>query len=509
MWSDRRGLRALALTLSAAALLGCGSCAVKSEALPQMGGSNAELEEAVQLSLLSAGEPELSAALHLTAAAPADEAEPETRPAEETEEPAPAEEEAQASIVPTVNLRLAVQPLVHQAVMNGYPDGSFRPEAILTRAEAAQIFYGLLSEQPGDRAPCSDVDQNLWYYDAVCLMVSGGALETVGTQARPEEPITRGEFAALAARLTPDAEGSCAYADLGPEDPYYAEIAKATAMGWVSGYADGSFRAGEPITRAEAAAMVDRVLNRAADENAIPFSMEPYFSDVPQDHWAYDAIMEAALVHAGYLDIDGAETWTWVDTSWVIAPPILPEGLYFDGVDVYYIGPSGRPVANTYVGSLFFGADGRYTSGDEEIDGYAKAILQAVTTPEMTQLEKLRAGFNYVRDNYTYLRRNYYSVGYTDWVMEEARTMYTTGRGNCYCYAGAFYYVARQLGYDARIISGTTGYNRAPHGWVEIEFDGVTYIFDTELEMAYRKKGVYYYDFFMMPYWSVPWPYNK
>ena len=507
MWNDRRGLRTLALMLSAAALLTCVSCASGSKAPQQQDLTNTDLEEAVQLSLLSVGEPELSAMVRLASEAPGEEAQEDPGSADDVEEAIP--EQMPEPVLPTVRLSLAVQPLVHQAVMNGYPDGSFQPEAVLTRAEAAQIFYGLLAEQPEDRAACSDVSPDRWYYDAVCLMVSGGALDVTGTEARPEEPITRGEFAALAARLTPEAEGACAYTDLGPEDAYYAEIAKATALGWVSGYADGSFRSAEPITRAEAAAMVDRVLNRTADEAAIPFSMKPFFSDVSQDHWAYDDIMEAALVHAGYLDLDGTEIWTWVDTTWVTAPPVLPEGLYFDGAELYYIGPSGRPVANTYVGSLFFGEDGRYTSGDEEIDNYAKAIVQAVTTPEMTQLEKLRAGFNYVRDSYTYLRRNYYSVGYTDWVMEEARTMYTTGRGNCYCYAGAFYYVARQLGYDARIISGTTGYNRAPHGWVEIDLDGVTYIFDTELEMAYRKKGVYYYDFFMMPYWSVPWPYNK
>ena len=87
--------------------------------------------------------------------------------------------------------------------------------------------------------------------------------------------------------------------------------------------------------------------------------------------------------------------------------------------------------------------------------------------------------------------------------------MLTTGRGNCYCYAGVFYYLARQLGYPAVPISGNVGTARSPHGWVEIDFDGVTYIYDTELEMAYRKKGIYYYDFYRMSYASIPWAYRK
>jgi len=86
--------------------------------------------------------------------------------------------------------------------------------------------------------------------------------------------------------------------------------------------------------------------------------------------------------------------------------------------------------------------------------------------------------------------------------------MFETRQGNCYCYASVFYYLARQLGYNDRPIAGVVGTRRSPHGWVEIDFGGVTYIFDTELEMAYRLKGAYY-NFFQMPYSAVPWPYVK
>ena len=86
--------------------------------------------------------------------------------------------------------------------------------------------------------------------------------------------------------------------------------------------------------------------------------------------------------------------------------------------------------------------------------------------------------------------------------------MFETGRGNCYCYAAAFYYLARQLGYDVTIISGRVGSDGDPHGWVELEMDGVWRIFDPELEMAWEAKGRDF-DFFCMTRAQAPWPYTK
>ena len=86
--------------------------------------------------------------------------------------------------------------------------------------------------------------------------------------------------------------------------------------------------------------------------------------------------------------------------------------------------------------------------------------------------------------------------------------MLRTKRGNCYNYAAAFWAAARQLGFDARVVSGGVGWSGSPHGWVEIDnADGVPYIYDPELEMSYRRKGVNYYNFFNMSYDNVPWPY--
>ena len=98
-----------------------------------------------------------------------------------------------------------------------------------------------------------------------------------------------------------------------------------------------------------------------------------------------------------------------------------------------------------------------------------------------------------------------YAFGAEGWAVKEARRMLEYGSGNCYCFAALFYELARFVGYDAKLYSGRAygeqyeyrtydtdlvyapiGYT--PHGWVEIEFDGEPYIFDTEYE--YRSYGL-------------------
>ena len=211
------------------------------------------------------------------------------------------------------------------------------------------------------------------------------------------------------------------------------------------------------------------------------------------------------MEHECRRDDDGSEHWEEYDIARVRREP----GLCFVGLEQYYIGEDGFPVTNTTVGTLYYGPDGRYTSGNQEIDAYAKRTLAGILTDGMTREEKLHAAFLYTRDSFTYLRRNYYALGDNSYTEKEGLTMFSTGRGNCYCFASVFYYLSRQLGYDSVAISGVVGHDRSPHGWVEIVMDGVTYIYDTELEMAYRKKGVYYYDFYHMSYSRIPWPYVK
>ena len=193
------------------------------------------------------------------------------------------------------------------------------------------------------------------------------------------------------------------------------------------------------------------------------------------------------------------------------APAVQPiYGPMLVGTDLYYVDPETQDlVRDEFRGTLYFGPDGKYTSGDEVLDTYVEAVLAAFVAEGKTRADLLRDVYVYTRDSFTYLKRNYYEVGETGWEHDEALTMFSTGRGNCYCYASVFYYLSRALGFDSQIVSGLVGSTRqSPHGWVEIVVNGESLIFDTELEMAYLKKNQKY-DFFAMSYKNVPWRYVK
>lgn len=391
----------------------------------------------------------------------------------------------------------------HVSYIHGYQNGTFVPEGTLSRAEAAVIFAQLMDPVPDTGRTFPDVTETAWYARAAAATAQVGAILTDQDGSfRPDSSMTRAEFFYALVSFFPLEAAGDAFTDV-PEDYWAgAAINYAAAQGWVSGYGDGTVHPDEPITRAEAVSTLNRVLGRTGDPQLKTYHIAQ-FMDVPGTHWAFSAVMEAATEHTWTL-LDGQESWT--DYPEVKLAP----GFHYQDGELTYVDPdTGWYVSNTTVNGFRFDETGRYTSGSRELDGYVKAVLASVTNDSMSREQMLHAAFNYTRDNFTYLRRNYYQIGDTGWEMENALVMFQTGYGNCYCYTAVFYYLSRQLGYESTAISGVVGTRRDPHGWVEIDFNGVTYIFDTELEMAYRKKGVYSYDFYMMSYSRIPWPYEK
>ena len=406
--------------------------------------------------------------------------------------------------IPVLTLRTIER--MHTAYLDDFDDGTIRPNAPMTRAEVSQMLFWLLAEEKPKRAELKDVDPDEPYSEAMEMLAAYQIISCPNGMARPDEPMTRAEFTSALSRFFPGEGGDCTFSDMPAYRSYYHDVAKATDRGWITGYEDGTFRPDSAVTRAEAAAAINAATGRTPDRDYIDENLVlPLYSDLPRDYWAYYDMLEAAVTHTQAVMNAKTEIWSHMD----IPRLRYEEGPVIVGTDLYYINAAGRPVTLGTAGGLYFGADGRYTSGDQEIDGYVRAALQEIIEPDMSREEMLHAAFNYTRDGFTYLKRNYYSIGDTGWTLEEGRTMFRTGLGNCYCYTSVFYYLARQLGYDATAISGVVGHDRSPHGWVEIDFDGVTYIFDTELEMAYRKKGVTSYNFYMMSYSRVPWPYRK
>lgn len=177
---------------------------------------------------------------------------------------------------------------------------------------------------------------------------------------------------------------------------------------------------------------------------------------------------------------------------------------------LYYADENGVLLRDGQVGTLVFGSDGRYTSGDPELDEIVADLLAGFIreNPNGESFDILYDAFLHCRDGFRYVNRGLLEPGETGWEAETAKQMFQTGGGNCYGYAAIFWALARGLGYDAYCVSGFTAEDFEPHGWVEIELEDGLYIFDPELAMAYLRDGKDYERTFKMPYaLAVQWPY--
>lgn len=203
----------------------------------------------------------------------------------------------------------------HFAFLVGYTDGTFGPERNMTRAELTTMFARLLTEQiEADKTysnTFSDVPKGYWAANYIGYMQQFGIITGYSDGSfRPDAPVTRAEFAAIASRFEKLTEGSKSFADV--PDTYWAAryINFAATRGWVTGYSDGTFKPENTITRAEVAAVTCRLLERSADQSYIRSHLKELrtFSDVTESHWAYWYAMEAANGH-DYTKSGGSENW--------------------------------------------------------------------------------------------------------------------------------------------------------------------------------------------------------
>lgn len=201
----------------------------------------------------------------------------------------------------------------HMAYMQGKGDGLFAPDAYMTRAEAAQMFYNLLlNKDVAITVSFTDVDADAWYAKAVNTLASIGVIKGVGNGLfAPEQNITRAEFITMVMRMAVmDTETPNIFPDVAETDWFYPYVVSSIKYGWIQGRPDGGFHPLDNITRAEAATVINRILWREADEPYIashPASLT-IFTDVPTTHWSYSAICEATTPHT-YTRSD-SESWT-------------------------------------------------------------------------------------------------------------------------------------------------------------------------------------------------------
>ena len=207
----------------------------------------------------------------------------------------------------------SLQTNAHNVYLRGYPNGSFGPNSQMTRAEAAQMFYNLLIKQDmAVSASFSDVADSAWYAPAVKTLASMDIIKGVGgDRFAPERSITRAEFAAIATRFAKtDNSGSVAFRDVENSDWFYSSVLTAVNYGWINGYSDNIFRPGNTITRAEVAAIVNRMLARAGDTvyAGSHANKIKQFTDVSDTFWGYSDIIEATNAH-DYSKTSGTESW--------------------------------------------------------------------------------------------------------------------------------------------------------------------------------------------------------
>ena len=192
----------------------------------------------------------------------------------------------------------------HFAYIVGYGNGEVRPQNNITRAEVATIFFRLLTDDVRDENLTktnrySDVAATSWYNTAVSTLSSMGIITGYpdGTF-RPNAAITRAEFAAIAARF--DTNGDKTAAKFSDIATHWAkdEISIAYNNGWINGYPDGTFGPQRDITRAETMTLVNRVLNRQpeTEDDLLP-NMTVWTDNANPKAWYYLAVQEATNSH--------------------------------------------------------------------------------------------------------------------------------------------------------------------------------------------------------------------
>lgn len=213
----------------------------------------------------------------------------------------------------------------HFAYVIGYPDGTVHPNGQITRAEVATIFFRLLKDEVRDGAfttsnSYSDVAYGKWYNNPISTM---SALSIItgypdGTF-KPNKPITRAEFAAIAARFDETQSGkSATFSDV---IGHWAakEIGIAYYNDWIKGYPDGTFKPDQNITRAEAMTMINRVLERKPESPAdLLTNMNKWTDNMDTSKWYYLDIQEATNSHGYTRKTFNYELWRQMlpDPDW-------------------------------------------------------------------------------------------------------------------------------------------------------------------------------------------------
>lgn len=228
----------------------------------------------------------------------------------------PVESDSYESIAPMIREPSYLTTDDHVPYISGYPDGTFRPGSEATRAEVASMISTLLKDRSGDNAAPEFTDiTGHWGEKQILAVSSLGIMKGYPDGSfRPDAPITRAEIAAIASSLFDSAEsGPVPFSDI---HGHWAQAAieKAYSLSLIAGYTDGSFHPDQKVTRAQLVAILNETMGRNPDIKSVDHFIEDrIFPDIDPAAWYYYDILEAAVCHEHKFNKD-IEMWTKLDT---------------------------------------------------------------------------------------------------------------------------------------------------------------------------------------------------
>ncbi len=211
----------------------------------------------------------------------------------------------------------------HKAYIVGYGDGTFKPDSNMSRAEAAAIFARLIAEAKGEtisgKSSFVDVSSKEWYSSYIGYLEKYNVINGYNDGTfKPDASVTRAEFVAMTVRyydLFNDVNkksNTVKYTDVASSYWAYSDIAFAKNIGWLNGYSDGSFRGDNDITRAEVVTVVNRATGRVADKEYVKdnFTKLNRFTDVTDSNmWYFFDVAESCNNHKA---VTSANNEVWV-----------------------------------------------------------------------------------------------------------------------------------------------------------------------------------------------------
>ncbi|WP_312648432.1 S-layer homology domain-containing protein [Aminipila sp.] len=199
--------------------------------------------------------------------------------------------------------------VTHEPYVNGYEDGTFCPGNNVTREEIAKMIVTAFKKEAETTSAAAvamnytDVELGRWSYRYIQKTNDLSYLKGYEDKTfRPGRSMNRAELAACLVRIAESGgitapEAKLAFSDVGVNEWYTEYVAKAVALGLVTGYEDNNFRPGKSVSRAEAVTMINRMMGRNPETcEALKTATNPY-KDIDKSYWAYLQILEAGLMH--------------------------------------------------------------------------------------------------------------------------------------------------------------------------------------------------------------------